>query len=312
VGHRLTDGNDVELRSTVGRWRTRRRPDPADREAGFTLIEMVIALSLLVIVLPIFALTITGTTNATNDARLRQVATAVADTALDNARSVSAASLANDGTAAGTTPSVVDLTATTGSIKIPQQTTVLDSHTFTSTLYVGSCYLQTTGSTSGQCTTTTSSYPMERVIAYVAWTAPNGCSANACTYVTSTLLATSTNDPTVNINPNSTPPAPATVTTTVTYSCSGLLILNYCFGSVTANINVSWTASTPTGTQQAVTGYLATATPSGGSALTCSANASATTCSITGATRGSSYSLIVQANSSAGYSTPSTAVTVTT
>ena len=298
--------------SIISRWRALRASDPSDGEAGFTLIEMVIALSLLAIVLPIFAVTITGTTNAGSDARLRQIATAVADTALDNARSVSAASLANDGTAVGTVPSAVDLSATTTPVLIPQQSTVLDGHTFTSNLYVGSCYLQTAGSTSGQCTTTASSYPMERAIAYVAWTAPTGCTSNACTYVTSTLLATSTNDPTVNINPNSTPPAPTGVTTTVTHSCNGVAILNLCLGTVTANISVTWTASTPTGTQQAVTGYLATATPAGGTASTCTANASASTCTITGATNASSYSLIVQANSSAGYSVPSTAVTVST
>ena len=74
-------------------------------------------------------------------------------------------------------------------------------------------------------------------------------------------------------------------------------------------INVTWQAPDADG-GAAITGYTATATPTSGAAVTCSAVLPALSCALTGLTAGVSYSVTVAATNSAGTGSSSTAVTL--
>ena len=75
------------------------------------------------------------------------------------------------------------------------------------------------------------------------------------------------------------------------------------------SIAVTWTAGSNSGT--AVTGYTATAVDSGLTTFTCTASSSATTCSITGLTNGTEYSVTVTATNAAGTSAASSSLAAT-
>lgn len=178
-------------------------------DEGFTLIEMVMAIALLAIILIPFTQTFINSTNTSADARLKEVAVTLADTALDTARGSTPASSLLSGTAVGTAPSGVDLSATTNPVQQSTKTTTLDGRVFTTTVFAGNCYLQS----SGQCTKTTSAAPMIRVISDVTWSAPTACPQNTCSYVASTLISNAA-DPILETNPNALPSSPYGVTAT--------------------------------------------------------------------------------------------------
>ena len=125
---------------TARRHHARRAERVVRSEEGFTIIEMVVAISLLAIVLPVFAWTFRDTTSAASSARLREVAGTVADSALDNARAVvPATTLLAAGTVVTSPPAPVDLTSTVAPVALPPQQTTLNGHVYSATTYVGEC-----------------------------------------------------------------------------------------------------------------------------------------------------------------------------
>ena len=214
---------------------SRRRQRP-DKDQGFTLIEVVIAISLLVIMMIPFADAYITSFSATSDAHIREVAAMVGDSALDQARALDATDqqngcvlLAGRGATAvqtewqnpapGTsqllseTAEVSDTSQTcTASATTPLPTTAqvetVGGHTFDVYYYVGTCWETentTSGSGSNTCTNPASppstDYEMYRVIVAVTWSAPRGgCSSTGCDYVTATLISTTSN-PTFDVNP---------------------------------------------------------------------------------------------------------------
>lgn len=251
---------------------------------------MVIALMILAVVVAAFSEAFVGSTFAASDARLREEAATVADTALDKARSVTPPStLLSDGPTVTTAPTGVTFTNMTSVVKLAPQTTTLDNRVFTANLYAGPCYLQSSGS----CTTTStgSPPPMIEVIADVTWTAPT-CGSSGCYYVASTLFSNGS-DSTLDVNPNDAPNAPTDVTAAA--------------GNQT--ITVSWTAATDTDGLP-ITGY--TVSYTGGTGGTCVPSPStATTCTISGLVNETTYTFSVTATSPGGTSVASTPVTAT-
>lgn len=140
----------------------------------------------------------TSGTQAGNQGRVRQVATVLADTALDYTRAIDPTELLNGRTAgaATSTPQGVSL-ANTDQYDQPAGTptvalsssSVIDNYNFTTQTFMGVCYLQL-GQANSACNTTSSGAPMVRVVVAVSWPAKGVCPANSCDYVTSTLIST--------------------------------------------------------------------------------------------------------------------------
>ncbi|HXW81503.1 MAG TPA: type II secretion system protein, partial [Acidimicrobiales bacterium] len=183
------------------------RQRPADKDQGFTLIEVVIAISLLVIMMIPFADAYITSFSATNDAHVKEVAAMVADSALDQARALDATDQQNgcvllagrSATAVQTewqspAPGTSQLLSETAEVSDTSQTCAASAttplpttaqveteggHTFDVYYYVGTCWETentATGSSSNTCTNPASppstDYEMYRVIVAVTWTAP--------------------------------------------------------------------------------------------------------------------------------------------
>jgi len=113
------------------------------------------------------------------------------------------------------------------------------------------------------------------------------------TSYTATVVATNDSGSSSGVTASATPMTAPSAPTGVTASAGN--------GSAT----VSWTAPSSNG-GSAVTSYTVTASPGG---LTCTVNAPATTCTVSGLTNGTAYTFSVVATSTAGNSTPSSAST---
>ena len=189
----------------------------ARSDSGFTLVETVIAVAILALLFPMFLSAATSGTQAGNQGRIRQVASVLADTALDYTRAIDPSQLL-DGRASGgpaTLPAGVNLTNTdqydnvAGTPAVPlSNTTVIDNYTFTTQTFMGVCYLQQ-GAQGASCTTVASPAPMVRAVVDVSWPAKGVCAANVCDYVTSSLISTAS-DPKFNeVLPSGTAPTPS-------------------------------------------------------------------------------------------------------
>ncbi len=189
----------------------------AQTSNGFTLVETVIAVAILALLFPMFLSAATSGTQAGNQGRIRQVATVLADTALDFTRAIDPSQLLDGRSSGGpaTLPAGVNLTNTdqyddsAGTPAVPlSTTTVIDNYTFTTQTFMGVCYLQLAAA-GASCTTTSSAAPMVRAVVAVSWPAKGVCPGNVCDYVTSSLISTGA-DPKFNeVLPTGTSPTPS-------------------------------------------------------------------------------------------------------
>ncbi|HMK97391.1 MAG TPA: type II secretion system protein [Acidimicrobiales bacterium] len=209
--------------------RPRRRNTRTD--GGFTLIEVVIAISLLVVMMVPFAEAYISSLNGTTDSHVKEVAAMLADTALDQARALDAtdqqtgavllygrqqAAVQNEWASPepGTSQILADTAEqwdtnagdTTATLPISEAQTV-GGQKFTTYYYVGTCWESentATGNNQNSCTDPAtppaSDYEMYRVVVDVTWTdLLSGC-GTSCYYVTSTLISGATN-PSFDTNP---------------------------------------------------------------------------------------------------------------
>jgi large repetitive protein len=215
--------------------RSRNHSSP-ENEQGFTLIEIVIAISLLVVMMIPFADAYITSFSATSDSHIKEVAAMVGDSALDQARALDATDQQNgcvllvgrsatgvqtewQSPASGTSQLLSETAEVSGtsqncaaSATTPLPTTAQvvteGGHTFDVYYYVGTCWETentASGSSSNACTDPASppstDYEMYRVIVAVTWAAQrSGCGTSGCDYVTSTLISTTSN-PTFDVNP---------------------------------------------------------------------------------------------------------------
>jgi type II secretory pathway pseudopilin PulG len=178
---------------------------------GFSLVEVVIAMTLLFIIVLAMGAAFAGSFFASTAGRDRQVAVTMADTALDQARALNPTALLQGrlstavNTQWSTAPAAVDLsetnkassTGTSNPLPTTPQAQTIDNQTYYVSWYVGTCYQPTAG---GNCVQSSTGAPIQlyRVIVDVGWTASGGC-ASGCNYVTSTLIDAAT-DPYFNVN----------------------------------------------------------------------------------------------------------------
>ncbi len=197
----------------------RRRQSDAD-DNGFTLIETLIAVAILALLFPMFLSAATSGTQAGNQGRVRQVASVLADTAVDYARAIDPTQLLNGRSAgsATSTPRGVSLAntdqydQTAGTPAVPlSSSSVIDNYHFSTQTFMGVCYLQL-GQTSSACNTTSSGAPMVRVVVAVSWPATGVCPANTCDYVTSSLISTGTDPQFAEVIPSGSSSSSTTTT----------------------------------------------------------------------------------------------------
>lgn len=208
----------------------RARPTgPADRESGFSLVEVVIAIAILgILSTASLGVYLSGLNSATTQQR-RQVAIALANSAMEKAVATPIAGLtAGRGMNAVQTrwtanlpratdlPSVagVDTTyqlwdsaapvAGYGTLPIFDTSNQVNGTKYTVDTLVGSCFQKraAVGTQPGGPCTVTTGWPvapatptdrirMIRVIVVVRWSAGAGCGSGACNYSTTTLLDSS-------------------------------------------------------------------------------------------------------------------------
>ncbi len=191
-------------------WRLRDRARSVAMDDGFSLIEVVVALTIVLIVMTSSLAFFLRSMQTSSVNQQRQAAASIGEQAMEQWRNVNPADLlCGRSTVIGPapTPAVVDLNNTTQatisssadcptSTPVPLATSVPNGPTtYNVATYIGACYLPSgTGSSTATCTTTsgagTESIPMYRVIVDVSWTPAkgHGCPTSlGCNYVLSTL-----------------------------------------------------------------------------------------------------------------------------
>ncbi|BEP15211.1 hypothetical protein acdb102_35220 [Acidothermaceae bacterium B102] len=212
----------------------------AERDAGFTLIEILVAMVLMTIVMSSLAVFFIGAQKSSSALRVRENAAVVADQAMDKVHSIQATKIltGRDKTSSDTqwaSPvtgvdltgmnEVWDTTATSGSgtsastaiLPTVPQPVVANKTTYNVSTYVGTCWILMGG---GNCVqtkpSTTAPVQMDRIIIAVNWADKgNGCPGHICAYVIGSLVSP-LGDPTFNVNQvviDTTPPSTPTLGT---------------------------------------------------------------------------------------------------
>ena len=196
----------------------------SDRTGGFSLIEVIVALSLILFVMTSSVVFFIRSMQTSGTQQVREAAISLADQATEQARSVPSLTLLSgrdkgrsdtqwaalpaaaaaakavsqevwDTTATGTSTPVVPFTTA-------DTTTLVNKTQYTVNVAIGKCWISTT--TSVICNVPSpigTATPLYRVIVDVHWTAKIGeyCPATGCDYVVTTLRDPST-DPLFNSN----------------------------------------------------------------------------------------------------------------
>jgi len=236
--------NPAQATASIASWAGRRLRSTRNDD-GFFLLESIVAIAIITIIMAALTAFFSNAVKSNNEARQRQVAVQVADSALDSLRAVPATDLVTDrdqtdvlaqfqatlntpvaswvlGTASTAAASTVmkpiyDATAVDGDgvtavvPTVPKVTTV-NGLDYSVSKYVGTCAVLAGGANGNSSSCLPSNLSLSNVIAYyrgvVAVTWPSShCSGGTCTFVTATLL-TGAVDPTFNLNQS---PAPLPV-----------------------------------------------------------------------------------------------------
>lgn len=212
----------------------RYRAGVSSGEGGFSLIETVVSISLIVLVMAAFSTFFVNTVAFTSLQRANQAATAVANSMLERIRalppsdlvtgrdatSVAAqlqaapapvsASLISMGVGVG---AAVDPSATAGgagpvTVPIAPTATTLNGVVFNTSVYLGNCTVVAGVTVGANCAPAAAPTGYLRAVVAVTWTGSR-CPATGCSYVTSTLVSTA-DDPL--FNPRQAPPAAPVLT----------------------------------------------------------------------------------------------------
>jgi prepilin-type N-terminal cleavage/methylation domain-containing protein len=198
--------------------RERARPRDASGEAGFSLLETIVAISLIGIVMASLSAFLVNTVAVTSQQSGRKGAIQAADDAVELVRALKGSALLTGrdsgsvdtqwaapasgvGTHLSTMAKAWDTTASAGSgATAPLPTTfksvVLNTVSYRQYWYVGRCWQPTGG---GDCAAATGAVPFFRVVVAVTWSDKN-CASWSCSYITTTLVSSAATDPIFNSN----------------------------------------------------------------------------------------------------------------
>lgn len=206
-----------------------RRRDAEPRDDGFMLLEAIISISLIVVIMSALTTFFVTASRSTSELRGRQMATQLADSAVDRIRVMQPSdTYAGRSTTAVTTQfqtapadvagwltSMTAVSDNSGSTpKLPMvETAMVNGLTYSLTNYIGSCTVATVSSPGEQCTTPSTDPNLSvskflRLVMAVSWN-DNRCADNTCRFVTATLLSADS-DPDFLLN--EAPPAAPVIT----------------------------------------------------------------------------------------------------
>ena len=211
------------------------------RDAGFTLIEILVAMVLMTIVMSSLAVFFIGAQKSSSALRIRENATVIADQQMDKVHSIDPTKLltGRDATTSlyqwqhlptgvdqASMTMTSDTTAASGNGSNPLTTALpttpqpvtTNNTTYSVNTIVGTCFIPRGG---GNCTAADpgNSVSMDRVVVDVTWFDKGLlCPAHTCAYVIASLISP-TVDPTFNVNQvvvDTTPPSTPTLGTCTT------------------------------------------------------------------------------------------------
>lgn len=194
------------------------------RDAGFTLVEVMVSMVMISVVMSAAAVFYLGSLRADRMQHLSQVATRLATDGMDRVRSLQPPALpsgrdpASSASQWSAAPAQVkpylaasQLTAdptavNSSSALLPTSATpvTVDGVQFSRNWYLGQCWIPSGG---GNCTAPkpSGSTPFYRVVVAVTW--PDVvCPSNLCAYVVTTLVTANATQPVFNANDSATPP----------------------------------------------------------------------------------------------------------
>ena len=200
----------------------RRAGEGAGPEAGFTLIEVLVAITLVTIVMTALTTFFVGTVSATSRQGSRQVAAQLADDAVERVRSLrgSALAIGRDRASsdsqwaspvAGVAPYLAGAVETWDPDAVPPDgataplpttaaAVTIGGLTYRQNWYLGRCWQPAAG---GDCGTAQATGYVEffRVVVAVTWSERH-CPGGTCSFVTSTLVSSASGEPVFNPNLN--------------------------------------------------------------------------------------------------------------
>ena len=244
------------LLSRIRRRACRVLDDGSDRAtAGFTLIELIVAMVIIAIVMTALASFYVNTTSVLNLQSGRQVATYLADDAVERVRALKGSDITTgrDRTSAeaqwnnplgavvpllSQAAAVWDTDAAAGSganapLPTVPKTSTVNGVAFAQHWYVGGCWQPAAGGDCGATRAGTDDVALYRVVVAVTWP-EKSCAANECVYATSTLVSSVGSEPVFNTNGSAQAPA---------VTNPGALV-----GEVTVPVSVTMPATTMTAT----------------------------------------------------------------
>jgi prepilin-type N-terminal cleavage/methylation domain-containing protein len=206
--------------------RGRVRPVGAGDDAGFSLVETIVAIALIGIVMTSMSAFLVTSVSVTSQQSGRKGAIQIADDATELVRALKGSALLTGRDSAsvdtqwalGTANPVIssylstmdkawDTTASGGSgatapLPTTEKSVTLNAVAYGQHWYVGRCWQPTAG---GDCVATAGDVGFFRVVVAVTWSEKH-CPASACSYVTTTLVSSAASDPVFNSNQNAVAP----------------------------------------------------------------------------------------------------------
>jgi prepilin-type N-terminal cleavage/methylation domain-containing protein len=187
-------------------------------EAGFTLLETVVSISVISIVIAALGSFFVTTTRALRHQAATQTAAEIATHAISTVRSMRGAAIVSgrdrastdaqwDNPAPGAAAYLADSArvwdeqaaagaGATAAVPTAYQTVTLNRMDYRQYWYIGQCWQPAAG---GDCGSTAAPVAMFRVVVAVTWP-DHHCDGGTCGYVTSTLISSASDDPVFKIN----------------------------------------------------------------------------------------------------------------
>jgi len=203
----------------------RRRARPAAADAGFTLVELLVAIMLIGIVMTALTSFFVSTMTITSQQGGKQAAVQLADDATERVRAMRGSSILAgrdqasssnqwSNPVAGVAPHLAGMqlafdpaaafpAGATATLPTSPESNTVNKVRYDQHWYVGRCWQSTAGGDCG-ATQTAGSVEFFRVVLAVTWTA-NHCAGATCAYVTATLVSSAAGEPLFNPNPGAPP-----------------------------------------------------------------------------------------------------------
>jgi prepilin-type N-terminal cleavage/methylation domain-containing protein len=195
-------------------------------DRGVSLLEALVAITIVGVVMTAVASFFMRSISATGQQRGAQVASHLADTAMERVRALKGSAVADGREKGDEMPSLAavntmladttrlnkKLASGTPTLPVTPETVTVAGLNYLQYWYIGACALPSTGNVdadSDECTgaalTAAETVPVFRVVVAIVWPERN-CAGNQCVFVTSSLVSSEPDEPVFNENEAAPPP----------------------------------------------------------------------------------------------------------